>query len=267
VMRKRMFGSLTLCLTAAGLAFADGVPPGKLSLTPPSQAVSDVPAKPVLPTEAGRSEKPSDQPEKPAKPQPEAPKEPEKPQPSQPGTASPTSSDKCTNQSQSGSGQDGTDKEKQKKEELRDDHCGPSEDIWITGEYLHWWTKNGSLTVPLVTSGGSVVLGNSDLAYGERPGGRWMVGFWLNERHVFGFEAGGFLMDWPSVSAAVNSDLFGSPGLERPVINALTGAPASVLVSLPATFAGGVAFTSESRMWGAEATFVRNLASDCHFHA
>src|SRR5262249_11567182 len=125
----------------------------------------------------------------------------------------------------------------------------------------------GSLTVPLVTSGGSVVLGNSDLAYGERPGGRWMVGFWLNERHVFGFEAGGFLMDWPSVSAAVNSNLFGSPGLERPVINALTGAPASVLVSLPATFAGGVAFTSESRMWGAEATFVRNLASDCHFHA
>src|SRR5262249_218643 len=64
-----------------------------------------------------------------------------------------------------------------------------------------------------------------------------------------------------------NSNLFGSPGLERPVINALTGAPASVLVSLPATFAGGVAFTSESRMWGAEATFVRNLASDCHFHA
>src|SRR5437764_8565432 len=33
------------------------------------------------------------------------------------------------------------------------EQASPSSQLWVSGEYLLWWVKNGPLTVPLITTG------------------------------------------------------------------------------------------------------------------
>jgi hypothetical protein len=155
-----------------------------------------------------------------------------------------------------------------KKSELADEHGGPWNTFWANAEYIHWWTKPGSVTVPLLTvNNGATILGNSDIDYEDRSGGRITAGMWVDGQHIYGLEAGGFLLARPTITATVGSDAGGSPTLSRPITNALTGAPASVIVSLPGTFSGTLTQASESRLWGVEANVVRNLACKRHFEA
>src|SRR5262245_59391620 len=248
-MRTRLIGSLGLCLTAAGLALGDGVPTEKSSAHVPSTAPADESAgKPVPTAEQGKPEQ--------LKP----PVEPGRLQPVPP--AGEVSSDPAAAPVGNGprlySGP--------KPNDLTDDHAGPWNTYWVNLEYLWWWTKDGPLPVPLVANG-AAVLGNTSISYGDSPGGRVTAGIWLDGPHVTGFEASGFLLARNTVSTTIASDGNGSPLLVRPLFNVLTGAPASFLVSSPGTFAGEVTVSSKSRLWGAEAQLVRNVACTYGFEA
>lgn len=63
--------------------------------------------------------------------------------------------------------------------------------FWVTAEYLQWWIKNG-FTPPLVTTstatssgligspGTTIINGGGPLDYGERQGGRFTMGTWVD---------------------------------------------------------------------------------------
>jgi hypothetical protein len=263
-----MLGCVALWLAAAGLASALGVPSAPVPQTTSDPATA---APGVLPPAS-----------------PDGAKAPDKLNLPQATTSSPTTSNPCspvtntgTGQTASGSssscsqsyssgtGASSTDGARKQEVDLSDDHCGPCERFWVGGDYLLWWTKRGRLPVPLLTSDAGVLVGDEDLHYGDRSGGRLSAGMWLDDRHVFGFEVGGFWLERPTIAEAVNSDAMGNPALQRPITNALFQPPTpdTVPVSAPGIYAGGMSVTSASRLWGLEVNAVRNLAYSAGFTA
>jgi hypothetical protein len=257
-MRKRLVGAVSLCLTA-GLAWAEEAPQTRL------------PEPGSLPAAVGAAKDPTNKlvsPEQLAAPQ-SSPAPNATPQPDQAqGAAQPGPMASAPGQAPDGTqaqpnGQMGT-----KKSDLADEHAGPWNTFWANAEYIHWWTKPGSVTVPLLNvNDGPIILGNSDIDYEDRSGGRVTAGMWVDGQHIYGLEAGGFLLARPTIIASAGSDAGGNPTLARPITNALTNAPASLVVSLPGAFAGTFTQASESRLWGVEANVVRNVACKCHFDA
>jgi hypothetical protein len=164
--------------------------------------------------------------------------------------------------------------------DLADCHNGPAELWWVQADYLLWWMKNGPLPVPVLTAGSAenggvlgapdtkVLLGNSSLDYGRMSGIQFGGGGWLDDRHLWGLEAGGFVLERRSVHASFASDANGNPVLARPINDALSDfAPDVAIVALPDTFAGAFSLSSSSRLWGTEANLLRNLYASPRFRA
>jgi hypothetical protein len=244
-MRKRVLGSLTLCLTTAGAAMADGIPPGTLPLSPPPAATAPQTGQNFLPQATTRSQEDKGTPRSPKL---------------EPITPAPPTAPAGSSMAPGGPANGSCDATVPKPNPLRDDHWGPGNTFWVHGDYLLWWIKRGPLPVPIVSSANGVLLGNSHLDYGSESGGRLSAGCWLEDSHVFGIELGGFLLQKPSVSSAVQSDVAGNPSLVRPFFNPTTLAPDQFLVAVPNVYAGGLAISSTSRFWGSEANLIRNLA-------
>lgn len=161
--------------------------------------------------------------------------------------------------------------------------CPPR--LWASGEYLLWWTKDGSLHFPIVTYGdanvedpfqagaldapGTVILyGPAALDYGTNSGLRLTLGGWLSDARCLGLEGRGFLLDKRStIFRATGSAAPGSPVLAIPFFNTslipplylpghIIGEDANE-GSFPAGLIGGgasgtVVVSSTSRFWGAE---------------
>jgi hypothetical protein len=149
--------------------------------------------------------------------------------------------------------------------------CGQDNRWWVEAEYLLWWTKDGPLPVPLVASGppesfgtlgmgGVAVFGGRPLDYGATSGGRLAVGAWLDDQHTLGIEFGGFVLEQRAVGFSARSDATGSPVITRPLINALDGTETVQFVAFPDAFAGGIAVTSESKLWGADVNVLTTVA-------
>src|SRR5262249_42748786 len=128
--------------------------------------------------------------------------------------------------------------------------CGPPGRFWASAEYLLWWTKADRVP-PLITSGATnsagivgrngtvILLGDSGLDNAARSGARFDVGFWLNDCHTVGFEAGYFFLEDRSKDFAFAGT--GAPGsavLARPFFNVITGAPDSEIDSFPGVASG-----------------------------
>jgi Putative beta barrel porin-7 (BBP7) len=148
--------------------------------------------------------------------------------------------------------------------------------VWVDPEYILWWTKTAPLSTPLVTTGpasssgilgapGTTVLFGSPLDYGDHSGGRLSTGFWLDEGGHVAIELAGFYLGNKTVSEFASSDVNGNPLIARPVVNALTGAPAAVAVSFPGALAGGIAISSSEELYGAETNVIGGLYRDKHF--
>ncbi len=144
--------------------------------------------------------------------------------------------------------------------------------FWVSGDYLLWWTKDGPLAAPLVSTGttssagrlgrnGTAVLVGDDFDYGTASGGRVAAGVWLDDCQTWGVQGSGFLLEDRLTGSAFASGPGGTPVLARPELNAQTGRETAELVSFPTAFAGSIAVASSSRLWGAEADLVRNLWS------
>jgi hypothetical protein len=142
-----------------------------------------------------------------------------------------------------------------------------------SGEFLLWWVKGGPLPVPLVTAGtatdlnpgalgqpGTTVLfGGKNVDYGVFPGGRFAGAYWFGADQTAGLEGAFFFLGQRSTTFRVASDSGGSPVLARPMIDAQTGEQAANLFAFPQGFAGGIAVSSSSELWGAEVNAVGNL--------
>jgi hypothetical protein len=142
---------------------------------------------------------------------------------------------------------------------LTDTHLGHPDRFWGGVNYLRYWYKNGPNPVTLLNSGGNRVLGGTDYDYGAANGIGFNAGGWLDNRHTYGVQFGGFLMEQRSVFGAQQSNAAGFPALTRPYTDALRGIPAVSAVSTPNASVGNMAVASGLRFAGAEALGVRNL--------
>jgi hypothetical protein len=148
--------------------------------------------------------------------------------------------------------------------------------FYTGAEYLLWWTKGhrlpaliatgapGSLatTAALGQPGTQVLFGEDEVDTDVRSGGRFTLGYWLNDRQTVGVEASGlFLGD-------ASSDFNGSaPILGRPFANAdvVPFPETSLLVSFPNLFNGRAAAATNNRFWGVEANGRFNVAGNSYF--
>lgn len=138
---------------------------------------------------------------------------------------------------------------------------GPREQIWLTGGPILWWIKDASL--PTLAVSGNTQLGGDKVDFGTFNGMTLDGGVWLNDCHTLGIAAGGFFLEQRSVLGSLGANANGSPEVLRPVTDALTLIPISVLVSAPTALAGEISVATSSRMAGADVGFRRNwLQSD-----
>lgn len=153
--------------------------------------------------------------------------------------------------------------------------CGPEGRVWASAEYLLWWFE-GSRVPPLVTTsppassgilgapGTTVLFGGSRLDEDAHSGGRFTLGFWLNECQTIGLEGGYFFLGSRSEDFTVaGPGVPGSQVIARPIVNVLTGAETSQIVSFPGTAAGIIHVSSSSRLEGAGINAVANLCCGC----
>ena len=145
--------------------------------------------------------------------------------------------------------------------------------LWCSAEFLLWWIKQGQVP-PLATAGtldslgalgpGTVTLFGGDQDYGERLGGRFTIGYWLDSCRTRGIEASYFYLGGPSDNFSFSSsDLPDSLVLARPFFNVITGLEDSQLISFPDITSGDIRISSNSQLQGAEFNFVCNSYCCC----
>jgi hypothetical protein len=160
---------------------------------------------------------------------------------------------------------------------------GPASRWWVSGEYLFWWAKNSRLP-PLVTTdigptpvnltgtAGSlaspttaVVVGNQGSFPDQRSGLRVSAGWWLDPCDLWGVDASFFIL--PRVSRNFTATQATAPNgfLARPFFSANDLIQAAEGVVAPGlTLLGGVAVSTHSELWGADANLRRNLVTGCY---
>lgn len=143
---------------------------------------------------------------------------------------------------------------------LQFEHDGPSERFWVAGGPVLWWIKDAPATV-LATTDGQQLVGGID--FGTFSGLALNTGMWLNCRHTFGLELGGFILEERSDVAGFASDANGNPTITRPIFDVQNLRTVNVLVSAPGSFAGGILRDATSRLAGANAGFLANVAHSC----
>ena len=109
--------------------------------------------------------------------------------------------------------------------------------LWASAEYLLWWTKNGRVP-PLVTAGGSGVLGSPgtrvlldslDFDNDVRQGARFALGYHFARDPLIGIEANYFFLAERQSNVSFSSD--GDPVLAQPFTNAVSRKPDGTLVA------------------------------------
>jgi hypothetical protein len=152
--------------------------------------------------------------------------------------------------------------------------------MWGGAEYLLWWVKNQPLGVPLVTTGSpatlgvlgspdtTVLFGNSDLDYHTFSGGRFTLGmgFGWEGNLSWGVEGTGLFLEKRPVGYQANSAVTGVPLLARPIVNALTGAETSALISDPGVASGSINAVSHNDLYGWEVNLACGSYRDGPLH-
>ena len=139
----------------------------------------------------------------------------------------------------------------------------PEPRIWARAEYLLWFTKTGRAP-PLVTTGlntdripgaldnpSTRVLFGGELDYHERNGGRFSLGYFLDDGDRLSIEAGYLflgkrLLDYSQTSA-------GNPVLARPFFDVVNNRQDASLTAFPGLISGSVHIESSTALDSAEA--------------
>ena len=145
--------------------------------------------------------------------------------------------------------------------------------FWFRPDVLLWWTKTPTITQPLITTGSStdsvpgaigqpntqVLVGGGNASFGYIGGVRFETGVWLDDRRIYGLEAGYFVLIQQSRDFTVQSGGYGYPLIARPTMNAQTGNQGAYLTSLPDAIAGGTNVVLKSEFQGANVDGSFNL--------
>jgi hypothetical protein len=130
--------------------------------------------------------------------------------------------------------------------------------FWVSGEYLLWWTKD-SHTPPLVSTGtppgtgrlgepGTAVLfGGNDIERDPRSGGRFALGYWLDDMQNWSLQTNFLILGDRATSFVASSDQF--PVLSRPFFDVTRQAESAEVVAFPGAAAGSVAVNRDSMLW------------------
>jgi hypothetical protein len=164
--------------------------------------------------------------------------------------------------------------------------CPPR--IWVSGEYLLWWIRNGPLPIPLVTVGnvsdqnstsspagpsaGSlglpttrVLYGGSSLDYGTFSGGRLTLGGWLDSSGTLGLEGRAFLLEtrttrFFAANSSNNNLILAEPFFDTDASGLVIPGENAEQLSFPGTQGGFIVETTSTRLWGAELNGLINCA-------
>jgi len=123
-----------------------------------------------------------------------------------------------------------------------------------------------SATGPTLGAPGTTVLFGGDEIDDDflRSGGRFTLGFWLNECQTKGIEASYFFLGSRSTNFDASSS--GAPGsslLGRPFFDTSTGTQGVELLAVPGFAAGAVRVGTNSNLQGAEVNGICNLCCGC----
>lgn len=141
-----------------------------------------------------------------------------------------------------------------------------------TGEYLHWWTKNGTIP-PLATAGGDgkigtpgthVLVDSLDFVNNPTSGGRFSLSYRPESMPGMGIEANYFFLADRRGNLQFSSQ--GNPLLAQPFINLGNGQPDANLVAAPGAAAGTINVGARTGLWGAETNVTSRLFSSDRFH-
>ena len=135
--------------------------------------------------------------------------------------------------------------------------------IWIRAEYMNWRIKAANFPA-LVTSGSfadpmpgalgadntRVLLGGSGTNFFDRRGGRFSVGWWLDEEQILGVDASYFFLGGRSINRIFVSA--GEPVLATPFLNVNTGSPDASVAAFPGITSGQIAVNAPSFFQSAE---------------
>jgi len=144
--------------------------------------------------------------------------------------------------------------------------------LWFRSEFLGWWTK-GFAAPPLLTTspagtdvaqagvlgaaGTSVLLGDTDLHSGFRPGERLAFGAWLGHTQTWGVEA--TYLQIARQSEYYQVDGSAVPILARPFFNTQTGQQDSQIINYPGQQSGSFASAAASELQAGEILLRKNL--------
>ncbi|MFL5340543.1 MAG: BBP7 family outer membrane beta-barrel protein [Gemmataceae bacterium] len=144
------------------------------------------------------------------------------------------------------------------------------EHVNVQGDYLLAYMRPFLPSYPLVSVGttgprgalngpGTTVLINGPFDFNAVSGGRYTIDVWADRDRRFGAEFSAFVL---APQALVTTYGFGDQIVARPVINADTGLPVSLLVAAPGLATGGVEVDATNRLWGYEANGKFRLWAD-----
>jgi hypothetical protein len=142
-------------------------------------------------------------------------------------------------------------------------------------EYLLWALKSGAVSAPLITSGGSgvvgspgttVLFGNDTLNTNPYSGVRFRGGLNFGREGQFALEVGAFTTDMERDQSAFQSIGTATNLLARPFTDLFVG-PNAVLIAAPGVATGGVSAESFTMFFGGEANLTLNAyrSDDCRF--
>jgi hypothetical protein len=160
--------------------------------------------------------------------------------------------------------------------------AGGPDRFYVDVEWLVWRPKSGPIAFPLLTAGPPVLdavgnvsggvlgadgtrvlVGNDHVKYGDALNAlRVTVGWWCTCEREWGVEWSGFIQESRSEIANFFAPLEAREVLARPAIDALTGSPIALVVSVPTGFplerAGEAHFKSSMNFGGTEFNLLRN---------
>lgn len=153
--------------------------------------------------------------------------------------------------------------------------CAPRYRVWASAEYLLWWIKDTDLP-PLVTGspagsgavlgqpGTQTLLGGEEVDNEARSGGRFALGWWLDECQHVGIEAGYLFLGSRSVDfTAATSGAAGTPVLGVPFFDVLAGRENAQVFAAPNMMAGTIKVDLASRLQGYELNGLYNVGGGC----
>lgn len=152
-----------------------------------------------------------------------------------------------------------------------------STQFWAEAEYLYWQFRDSPEPIPFVTEGPrvrngapvlgqpgtKVILGGKDIKDNGHSGGRFALGYWLDECHDFGGEISYlFLLNNSNPKSVFSNGQTGSPFLAIPFINANTNQESSTNLAIAGQFSGKGKLKIENDMQSVELNGLAKLAWD-----